>query len=512
MKRRSLFFKNAAILTATSLILRTAGIVFRLYLSSVIGAEGMGLYQLIVSLYVLGSTFAASGISTAVTRLVADELACGTAQTVRRIVRRAVLLSVAVGLATAVLIHAGAPFISRCWIHDERAIPALRILSFGFPFMGISSCLRGYFIARRRAAENARAQLLEQAVRLGLVFALVGRFARQGLATACFAVMLADTAAEAIACAAVAVGYARDRRRLSREPAAVPPSPSASVVRRLLAIAAPITAGRYLNSLLRTAENLLVPQNIAAYCHSREQGLQQFGALKGMALPLIFFPASFLSALTTLLLPELSAANALHQQARIRTAVETSLRITLLSSLPIGAAFLLFSREWGLLFYHSTEVGVYLRVLAPLTPVMYLESIADGLLKGLNQQTSSLKYSVADSALRLVLIVLWVPRRGMGGFLAIMVVSNLLTSFLNLHRLLTVAGVRVQWERWVLRPLACLLVASAAALALVQLPSLRTLAGPVRLAGGLLCLCGLYAALLFRLHGARLRALRRGNT
>jgi len=76
--KKTLFIKNAAILTVSSLILRFAGIVFKVWLASAVGAEGMGLYQLVLSVYVLASTFATSGICTAVTRLVADELAVGS--------------------------------------------------------------------------------------------------------------------------------------------------------------------------------------------------------------------------------------------------------------------------------------------------------------------------------------------------------------------------------------------------------------------------------------------------
>lgn len=496
MRRHSQFIKNAAILTATSLILRTVGIFFRVYLSNKIGAEGMGLYQLIFSIYVLGATFATSGISTAVTRLVADELVCGTARSIRRILRRSLLLSVSIGLTSTAIIFFGAESISMYWIKDLRAASALKMLSLSLPSMGISSCLKGYFVARRRVAHNSRAQLLEQAVRIAVVVFLIDRFAAKGLATACLAVMIGDTVAEWVACSAIAIGYLYDKRQLSQltTTAVAPPRP---VVRRLLAIAAPITAGRYLNTILRTIENLLVPNSIARYCGSKERGLSQFGALKGMALPLIFFPASFLSAMSTLLIPEISSANALHQNQKINRAVEKTLRITLLSSMLIGTVFTVFSRELGILLYHSEEVGIYLRVLAPLTPIMYTESIVDGMLKGLNQQNSSLKYSIWDSSLRIVCIWLLVPHRGMAGFLFIMVVSNVLTSSLNVHRLLKVTGMRMHWYRWVLLPLLASCLSSLTALLVPRLPIISTLSGITVTILGILCLCGTYILLVF---------------
>ena len=506
--RHGVFVKNAAVLTITSLILRTIGIFFRIFLSGKIGAEGMGLYQLIVSIYVLGSTFATSGISTAVTRLIADELVCGTARSVRHILRRSILLSLVIGLLSTALIYFGADFISAHWIRDVRATNALRMLAFSLPSMGVSSCLRGYFIARRKAAGTSYAQLLEQIVRIGVIVLLIDRFSTAGLAMACLSIMIGDVVAEWVSCAYLAIRCYIDEKRMQAE---LPMRSGVRhpVVRRLLAIAAPITAGRYLNTILRTIENILVPNSISTYCGSKEQGLSEFGALKGMALPLIFFPSSFLSALSTLLIPEISSANALHQQGKINRAIERTLHLTLLSSVLIGAVFFAFSNEIGVLLYNSENVGRYLLVLAPLTPIMYAESIVDGILKGLNQQVSSLKYSIADSAIRIVLIVFVVPRWGMDGFLCIMVISNVLTSFLNTHRLLSVTGVRPQWSRWLLRPVLGAGAAVVLAQTVTRLPFFWGANGIVLTISGILCLCGIYCVLLSLLgciHVSELRS------
>ncbi len=495
--KRTVFIKNTATLTVTSLILRTVGIVFRIYLSGQIGSEGMGLYQLIISMYVLAATFATSGISVAVTRLVADELVRGTSRSVRHVLRRSLLIGTVGGLASALLFFLGADVIGTHWIEDVRAVPALKMLALSLPSMGISSCLKGYFSARRKVNVPAVSQLLEQAVRIALIAYLFHRFSPLELHHACLMIMIGDTVAEWASCGFVALSYLRDRRLLKRETArTVGVRTRPPVIRQLLSIAAPITTGRYLNSALRTVETVLVPSRIARFCGSRERALSQFGALKGMALPLIFFPASFLSAMSSLLIPELSSAAVQGDRGGIRRMVEKSLHITVTAAVLIGAVFTVFADSIGLLLYNSREVGVYLRVLAPLTPIMYAESMADGMLKGLNQQLHSLAYSVTDSAVRIVLIWLIVSRQGMGGFLFIMVISNLLTSCLNLNRLFTVTDWKPRWSLLVIKPLASVLLASAVAfvstsfLAQTPLPTLATTAI------GIVILCGVYGMLL----------------
>ena len=115
-----IFIKNTAMLVFTSVLLRTAGIIFRVYLAGKIGSEGMGLYQLIVSVYIFAAAFATSGISTAVTRLIAENESGGYLA-VKKIISRAVILTLAVGLVSSWVIFFGAEFIACYMLHDTRS-------------------------------------------------------------------------------------------------------------------------------------------------------------------------------------------------------------------------------------------------------------------------------------------------------------------------------------------------------------------------------------------------------
>ena len=126
--KKTIFIKNALILTVSSLILRFVGIIFKVWLAQLIGSEGIGLYQLIFSVYMLAATFATSGISTAVTRLVAEELALGTKRGTLKILRRAIEITLIVAGVTVVTVFFGAEFIAVRFLNDIRAVPALKIL------------------------------------------------------------------------------------------------------------------------------------------------------------------------------------------------------------------------------------------------------------------------------------------------------------------------------------------------------------------------------------------------
>jgi len=449
--KKTIFIKNALILTVSSLLLRFAGIIFKVWLAAVVGSEGIGLYQLIFSVYVLVSTFASSGISTAVTRLTAEELALGSKKGTIKILRRSLQLTSIIALLSTVVVYFGADFIATTLLEDSRAIPALKILPISLIFMGISSCLRGYFIARRNVTPNAVTQLLEQAIRIILVLILVKKFAQHGLAICCAAVIFGDIVAEILACGILAATYFFDVKKLNiLSGRARPPYP---IVSKILHISMPITSGRYLNTLLRTAENILVPKNLAKYPLSSGRALSQFGMIKGMALPILFFPSAIINSISTLLIPEMSEAAAKKQDWLVKSATQNILKLTSVISYIFAAIFLFAGDEIGTLIYNEKDVGFLLKALSPIVPLMYLDSISDGILKGLDQQVFSFRTAISDSVIRIILILIFLPVTGLYGFIAIMYLSNFLTCFLNVGRLLKISGAKLQLWQGILAPI-----------------------------------------------------------
>ena len=174
--KKTLFIKNTLILTVSSLILRFAGIIFKVWLAQKIGSEGIGLYQLVFSVYVLASTFAISGTSTAVTRLVSEELALENSKDAFKILRRAIEISLIIAFLSIAVLLFSANYISEVILGDPRTLPALKILPLSLPFIGVTSCIRGYFISRRKVTPNALSQIFEQAVRIILILLLVNKF------------------------------------------------------------------------------------------------------------------------------------------------------------------------------------------------------------------------------------------------------------------------------------------------------------------------------------------------
>ena len=246
----------------------------------------------------------------------------------------------------------------------------------------------------------------------------------------------------------------------------------ADPARRLWEILWPVEGGRVLASALHTAENMLVPACLAVYlinAGGRTAALEQYGELKGMALPLLTFPFGLLGSLSVLLMPEITQAHILGQTERLNALLNRMLRLTGYFSALAGVLFWVWGRPLAQLLYQSADAGFYLETLAPAMPLMYLESMVDGAMKGVGEQKAAFRYSVWDSILRIGGVVALLPRFGMKGFLAVILLSSLYTCAANTGHLLFSSGTQHAFRRWLGAPALAAVLAAAAGMALRKL-------------------------------------------
>ena len=176
--RKRAFLINSLMLTSAVLLSRVIGISFRVYMSNKIGAEGIGLYQLICTIFLFASTFVTSGVSLAVTRLVTEALARKEYQKAKTAVRRALVLGLFFSLLMGGALFFSADYIGKQVLKDPRTILSLKILAPSLPFMAVSACFRGYFFAVRQVIKTASEQLLEQIAELSGAYELGIRLLR----------------------------------------------------------------------------------------------------------------------------------------------------------------------------------------------------------------------------------------------------------------------------------------------------------------------------------------------
>ena len=430
--------RNTAVLTVSALVMRLTGMLWQVWLAGQIGAAGIGLFQLVMSVGFLFVTVAVSGIRFTVTRLLSEELGLGREGSVDAVVGRAGVYALVFGFLAMAGLYFGAEQIARSWIGDGRTVLSLRLLALGLPAGGVSSLLGGYFTAVGRVWKTAAEQFAEQLVRMVLSAAALRWAAGRELGLVCAAVVGAGTAADIAGGLAMLTLYAFDRRRYARSPVR-----GGALTARMLKLAFPLALSAYARSALGTFRQMLVPRGLRLSGLDGEAALAGYGVINGMAMPVLTFLTCLPAAVAELLVPELTALQVRGETARLRATAERLLRLTLGFSMAAGAFFYVTAGALGALIYRSAESAKYIRLFAPMVPLIYTDIVTDGCLKGLGQMMRSMAYNVAEAALGLVLVWLLLPGWGLAGYAFVLYVCEVFNFALSLHRLRVVTGCRV---------------------------------------------------------------------
>ena len=475
MKRGSSIFYGTLLLTGANLLLRLVFMSFQVYLSGQIGAAGVGLLQLIMSVRLLASTLGSAGVRTCAMYLSGEAL--GRRRSVRPVLTGCVRYGLLCSLIAGAALWLGAPYLAAQWIGDLAAARSLRLYALFLPAGCLCGVMTGCFTAAGRIRTLVAVEFLEQGWSIGVTTFLLARWAGGDPGRSCFSVAMGGCTAALLCLCVLALlwrdgGEAADRR---------PP------YRRILRMALPLAAAEDLRAGLNTVENLIIPLRLALFAGT-VNALADYGVLHGMVFPLLMSPAAILFSLAELLVPEFSRCAGRPGQVRVRYLARQGLRAALLFSLCAGGMLYAGAGALGKLLYRSEAAGAALRLYAPLVPILYMDSVVDAMCKGLGQQSANARYNLLTSLLDVVFLWTLLPRFGMNGYFFSFAATHLLNFALSLRRLGLAAGLR-------LSPLPAVRAVLCAAAALAPAALLRPQEGPP----GVLIPMGCYLLALFSL-------------
>ena len=448
MRRRNLII-NTFLLTFSTMSLGLLSMFFRIYLSNKIGSEGMGLYQLIMSINVFACTISISGIRLTLTRLIAEEIGKKSSKDkIKKLLKCGFIYTLFFSCISSLGLYYGSNFISCVLIGDIRAKIPLQILSFSMPFIGIASCFNGYFYGCRKVIKSIFADFIENITMITIISFFITSFSTNNLEYTCCYITLGITLSSIVECFFAYIMYIFEKKN---PPLNIKTS-NKTIFRELLSVALPIAGSAYIQTFLRSIEDILIPKALKLHGSSTKTSLSIFGMIKGMALPLLNFPAIFLASFSTLIIPEIAQYNVLNKTKSVNFVISKVIKFTLIIALFSTGFFITYSNELGQILYKNAQVGIMLKILAPLIPFMYLDRIVDGSLNALNQQVYTLKYNLVDMTIRICIINLLIPYFGIEGFIMVLFISTTLNFSLSANRLLKVTKLHFSIINLVLKP------------------------------------------------------------
>jgi len=412
--------------------MRVIGMIFNIYISNRIGSEAVGVFTLVMSVYLFFVTIATSGLSMAVTCILPEEFSKRNYAKVLLSIRTCIFLASILGIFSGIIICVFSSNIISMYLHNFVSNNVLYLIAIGLPFIAMSSCINGYFSARRKSYKTALVQVSELLVKIIMTIIFLSQNISKGVEFICISLILADVISEVFSFTLLFILYCKDKRNFSFYN-----TKQFGNYKKIWKISFPIAITSYIRSGLSTLKQLIIPSQLEKYGLSCSLSLSYYGIISGMIIPVLVFPSVFLSSFSILLIPEFSSYLANGNKKSIEFLTNKILFIISIFSFIIASFYFMFSNQISMFVYQSIEYAKWFKLLSPLIFFMYIDNILDSILKGLNKQFGVMCCNIFDLVSTIIIIYFLLPLFGINGYIFSIIFSeliNFIISFIQLYK------------------------------------------------------------------------------
>ena len=438
--------KGTLILTLAGLLTRIMGFFYKIYLSNVMTSESLGLYQLVFPVYGIMFTLYGAGIQTAISQFIANKRECK-----KSILIKGCLLSLSIACILSVFLYFNSDFIASRILMESKGAGALRVLSYVFPFCGITACIQGYYYGIKKTGVPAMSQLFEQVVRIFSVFFIATILGKGDAKVTSELAVLGIVIGEIGANILCILSFSKHMFPL---PSLKDDCP---VFRPLLKLTLPLTGTKLVVSVLHSLEAIMIPFMLKIYGLSGSEALSTYGILTGMTMPFLLFPSAITNAFAVLILPTISEAQSTKNTLQIKKTSELSVKYSIILGLYATCVFFIFGKAFGVTFFHNESAGTYMAILSWICPFLYISTTLGSVLNGLSKAHVTFINTILSISIRILFLCFLVPKKGLYGYLLGLLVSQIIIALLDYISLKKYILIDFNAIHWIVKPAAVLL-------------------------------------------------------
>ena len=445
---RSSMLYGTLVLTGTSIVSQVLGFIYRIFLSRLIGAEVMGLYQLIMPVYSVVLSLTAVGLTAAVSNLSSEFHALGDRASSARVLRRCLAAFFLLFLLVAGVVILFYDPISVYLLGDARTQLGLLLLLPCLLLTGIENLHKHFFYGTGQVRPPAAVELCEQFIRTGAVLGLLVLLLPQNPERTVGIIVLGMCTSEVFSSVTLVLLYRRFLSQTGGPPLLRGKAPGLN--RRIAAIALPIAATSLLGNLMGSANAVLIPQRLVHAGMDVSAAMSAFGVLCGMTVPMLCLPTAFIGAMGLVLVPKLSQSVALGRMDEVRRRIHKALLATSVLVMPALAILVVLGPTIGVLLFREATVGRYMVPLSLGVLLSCYQSVLSGVLSGIGRQAAAARSSLLCGAVQLgcTWALMGLPGVGLRGYVAGFVLSSALGALLNYREAARHTGLRPRLFQW----------------------------------------------------------------
>lgn len=395
--KKNKFIKSTLILLIGGFITKILGMVIKIVMTRIVGTEGIGLYMLVNPTFVLLIAICTLGMPTAISKLVSEDK-----RNNKKLIFSAIPITILIDLIVMFLIFLFAKFISNNLLHEPRAYYPILSIGFVLPFISISSILRGYFFGKQKMFPHVLSNITEDITRLTSIILFTPLFLLKGLEFAVSFLVLSNIISELTSILILFIFLPKNFKLTKNDL-----TPSLNNVKDIMEISLPSTASRLIGSIGMFFEPIILTFFLIKMGYSNNFILLEYGILNGYVMPLILLPSFFTGAISQALLPIVSNGWANRKKEYVSKKIKQAIFFSLLIGIPATLIFTLIP-EIPLNLIYNTNQGInYIKVLAPICLMHYIQSPLTSALQGMGLAKEAMKGTIGGMILRTLSLILF---------------------------------------------------------------------------------------------------------
>lgn len=417
-------YKSAAQVTIFSTIEKALSFFYRIVLSRLIGAQGIGIYQICLSVFAVFLTFSSSGIPVTVSRLMSKESALGNEQGKHASVTAGVVCTIIITVPLVALAFVCRNLLTAVF-GDARICGIFLIVMPSLIINSVYAVMRGAFWGNKQFIAYSLIELVEDAVMVACGCLLLSGVSDpyQGAQNALFAVVISYC----FSFVASMIYYFAKGGRFSQFSTRIKP---------LVSSAAPVTAMRTYSSLLNSAIAIFLPFMLTTFTGvNSEQAVALYGVATGMSLPILYIPNSLIGSIAVVIAPEMSENYYRNKTVKLKTDIERTVKTALLISVFLTPVLFCLGDEIGIFLYADTLSGTLISNYSFMLIPACVAMITTTVLNSLNCETKTLIYSLFGALIMISCIIILTPFMGIRAYMTGISLDYTLTAILNMRLL-----------------------------------------------------------------------------
>ena len=410
---KSKFIKSTIVLIIGGAITKIMAMVIKIFLTRSIGDDGIGLYMLVMPTFTLFITLCSLSLSTSISKLIASKINS------KKVVLPLIPISLLYNFLLMIILIIMAPFIANKLLNNPLTYYPIMGIGFTLPFICLSGILKGYFYGKENMMPYVISNIIEQIVRLLFIILVIPKLIKFGINIAVLAVVLINIFSEFSSIICLILFLPSKKIELKNF------KMDKNIFKDILNISLSATGSRLIGSLSYFLEPIILTFILLKVGYTSGKITYEYGIITGYVFPLLLIPSFFTMAISTSLLPVISAGHANRNYNYTKNKLKQAIMMSLSIGIVATIIFMLFPKEL-LQFIYNTNLGInYVRILAPLFLVHYIQAPLTSYLQAVNMAKEAMMGTLVGAIIKNILLIILPIYIGMWGF----VISTIINIF-----------------------------------------------------------------------------------